>query len=146
MDLEPLMQKLQENLGIEHLTPNDSGEYAIEFDSWLEVRVSLLDRATVMLLSMVGRQPADDFAAERFLEEVLRCGLAHFQQLRDVVSIEPESGDVQLRRTINLDSLTALDLQEELEEFVNHVEYWTKHLDEDSSRLPALPPQIMLMP
>lgn len=146
MDLEPLMQELQENLGIEYLTPNDSGEYAIEFDNWLEVHVSLLDRATVLLLSVVGRQPDDDFAAERYLEDVLRCGLAHYQQLRDVVSIEPESGDVQLRRAIDSDSLTANDLQAELEEFVNHVEYWTKHLDNDSSQSPALTPQIMLMP
>lgn len=146
MDFEHLMQECQQKLGIEHLTPNDDGEYVVEFDGWLEVRLRPLDHAAVLMQSVVGQEPNDDFEARRFLESVLRCGLIHYQQFPEVASIKPETGEVHLYRIVDLDSLTPWSWLETLEEFVNRAEQWTQHLTELQSHQTMPLPMTMLMP
>jgi hypothetical protein len=146
MNFTNLMQELERLLEVEHLTPNDDGEYVVQFDGWLEVRICLLDRSTVLLQSVVGQEPSDEFEAQYFLEKVLRCGLIHYRRPREVASLEPDTGEIHLYRMVDLESLTPLRLHEFLEQFVDAAEFWSKQLTDTQLQSTTPPPMMMLMP
>lgn len=143
MNFAQLMQQLESMLEVEHLTPNDKGEYVVEFDGWLEVRLRQLDRSTVLMQSTVGREPDDELAAQRYLERVLRFSLLHVRQAAEVAALEPKSCELHLYRTLELDALTPHGLHEVLEHFANAAEHWHGLLTEDRSHSG---PVMMLMP
>lgn len=147
MTLEQLMLQVANALGVEHLEPDETGQFSLRFDDKLDVKIRRLDSSTVLLLAVVGHAPSSDVAARDYLERLLTRSLLHLKEdVKEVISLDSETGELLLQRTEDLHALTSHHVQECLEEFTNVAEEWTNYLtDADAA---ARPPAAMhlLMP
>ena len=146
MDFEQLGRVLAQALGVEHLTPNDAGDYVLEFDGWLEVRISQLSRDIALFQAIVGRCPGNDFEARAFLTRVLSYSLVNITAASEVTSLDPDSNAICLHRTMDLRDLSVKQLEEALEQFTNACERWTNLLADGQATSTTIHRQHVILP
>ncbi|MEW4486742.1 CesT family type III secretion system chaperone [Thalassoglobus sp. JC818] len=142
--LDTVFQHLSETLGIDDLIPEEDGRYRMQFDQQLDVSIRIDGRSTVILESALGPVPDDEMRAEHLLKQVLGRSLLHFRRCRDVVCYEPESEQIVLQRSFNLDDISISGFHEQLEEFLNTLEPWRNLIKEsDSPSIASMPLQFV---
>lgn len=145
---EQFLHTLQQTLGVEDLTPNADGEYLFEIDGGFDVRLFQTTRDTVVLQSIVGSFEEDRFAAQRYLETVLRYCLLNMKSSGEITtSILPGTRNIVINRAFQPERLTPLELETLLEQFFDTVERWGNLLTEEAAPPPPPRPAVaMIMP
>lgn len=146
MNLEAIMHDLAATIDVEHLTPDALGEYVLCFDDKIDVKISLLDNSTVLLIVAVTQVPSEHSAAQLLYERVLSRSLLHYRQgAKEVIAVNPDLGELQLQRTEDLGDLSRGNLQNVLENFVNAAENWVEYLNEaERSFVPSVHSHVLM--
>lgn len=128
MEYKTLLEAFTEKLDMPAVTPDPDGRARLTFDRDLEVVCLPEGPGKMVLTAVVGRIPANEPAASKFIRAVLNINLADARIQEEVLSLDPDKGDMILHRRMSIHGLTAEDLEPVMEHFVNSLESWRNRI------------------
>lgn len=140
-EIDDLLRRLGERLGLEDLAWDDGGECTLEVDDHLTVAMYVDDAdQNLVLYAVVGQ--ADEDSAPQVYRELIEANLLWKGTGGATLGADPDAGTVILAKEL---PLTVLDLdswEHHLGEFVSVTERWTARLTEltSSADPESLPP------
>jgi hypothetical protein len=145
--LTEFVAELARSIGMDELTPDDEGVYAIVFDGNLEIEVFPMGQSRFLLRYKLPAVPADDEERTSLLKSCLQRSLAYLRESPAAVTFDSASNRLWLYRAADAGALDARSGLELLEGFVNLAEMWSRFTPEPKSTgFGAMPFNMMMRP
>ena len=125
--LQQLLAEFADRNGIDAFRPDDEGRFHIVVDD--AVRVACFERfGQLHLVSRLGRGPESGDAARAWTRRVLNLSLKRMKHCRSTPALEEDGSAIVFAR-VEVDGLSADELETRIEEHVNAVERYQRLLD-----------------
>ena len=125
--LPQLLEEFAGRNGIDALRPDDEGRFRVVVDD--EVHVECFERfGQLHLVSHLGRLPGTRDEARAWIRRTLNLALQRMKHSRSTPALR-EPGEAILFSRVEVDGLSADDLEARIEEHVNAVERYRRLLD-----------------
>lgn len=133
MHLDEAIASIQNRLGLAELAPQEDGRYSLLFDGTLAVEITAGENGSAFFLEgAVGSLPGDGYESETLLKKLLQWNFVRMKSQRETLTLQPGQNDqpdqpgILLQRRLPALNLTEESLREQLEAFVNALEFWHK--------------------
>jgi len=144
-ELDALMSEFTSRQRLNQPERDDQGRYFFVFDGDLEI--SLFQSGDrIFVEGYIGELPQERDSAEALLERMLHRHLARLRDKHEVLSINPEDGQLVLFRQLSARILDIRDLEKVLGEFINGLEFCSNEFLQVPKQTTAPPPMHMLFP
>jgi len=125
MEAQELLKSLNEKLGGLDLAFDETKTLALEVDGMAMSILDLSESGALALTGLVGRPPPEDDLAPLY-RSLLEANYTFSGAAGSTLSVNPESGDIELCRALPLAALDGESFFAEVERFVNMLETWGK--------------------
>lgn len=126
-------------------TQDESGRFLLLLDG--ELAISLVQRADrIVLEGQVGPLPDEPGRAEALLERLLKARFARLKRRREILSIDPESGELVVSTELDAPALDLSGLEGALAALAGSLEYWREQLSHNAAPSRPSPAMRVLYP
>ena len=144
-ELDTLIAELAVQRGLEQPRQDAAGRFFLLLDGELELGlVQHGDR--IVIEGRLGPVPSDPVRAEALLVRVLKDRFARLKRRREVLSIDPEDGELVLFIELAAPALALTGLERGLAALAGSLEYWHEQLARDTAPVMPSPAMRVLYP
>ena len=123
-ELDNLVAQMAARADLDRPNRDDRGRFFFVFDGEHEIML-FQSGSTIYIEARVSPLPAERDNALDLLERCLKSQLARFKNKHEVLSIDPEDGQLALFRELPARTLSVADFEQVLGDFVNGLEFWS---------------------
>jgi hypothetical protein len=136
MDIQNLVESLAQRLEMPVPASDENGAYTFVFDG-MPVHCRSGPDQRLILWGGLGEIPPDPTQAEEQAREILKANLAWMKTRKEIVCIDPESGEMVLYLSLKIPDLDVDRFEEKIEGLVNSLEFWLERAKTFSAPAPS---------
>lgn len=130
------IQGLEATLHLSRVTPLKDGSIALEVDDAYALELSPLAHNRIRFQSTWVLPDASDWT-ESDWEALLEAQVGIFAESKAILGWNSEQNTFLFHKTLSFESYTAEELYQELEDFINQIEFWHNLTDKKGTTLPS---------
>ncbi len=130
-DINHVIMQFGQNLGLGNLSLDENGLLSLVFDEHLAVELQLApETGVVFFIAPLSAMPDHQEKARiLFQERMLQAPLTEGNLAGAFFCVDPESEEILLMRAIDARTLTTQSLENEMERFVNALDFWSARME-----------------